>query len=83
MFPGGKERVHWERMQWVKTAKYNMIFAPPLPIIMGGLNLKICQSFVGTKIFPTFVGGIDLYGGELKLCGVSNIYYNTFIISFI
>ena len=27
------------------------------PIIMGELNLKICQNFVGAEIFLTFVGG--------------------------
>ena len=32
-----------------------MVSAPP--IIMGGLNLKICQNFVGTKFFLKFVGG--------------------------
>ena len=25
--------------------------------VMGGLNLKICQNFVGTKFFHMFVGG--------------------------
>ena len=41
---------------------------PPSPIIIGGLNLKICHNFVGTKFFPTFVGGyssmsrVKLYG---------------------
>ena len=29
----------------------------PTPIIMGGLNLEICQNFVGTKFFLRFVGG--------------------------
>ena len=52
-------------------------FLPPFPppIIMGGLNLKVCQNFVGTKFFLRFVGGINLYGGR-NMC-----YYN-FIISF-
>ena len=27
------------------------------PIIMGGLNLKICQNFARTKFFLRFVGG--------------------------
>ena len=34
----------------------NTWFLSP-PIIMGGLNFKICQNFVGTKILLTFVGG--------------------------
>ena len=34
------------------------------PIIMGGLNLKICQNFVGTKIFLTFVEGVKIIWGE-------------------
>ena len=33
----------------------NMVSTPP--IIMGGVNLKICQNFVGTKFFHIFVGG--------------------------
>ena len=37
-----------------------MVSAPP-PITMGGggrwLNMKICQNFVGTKFFLTFVAG--------------------------
>ena len=42
---------------------------PPIPstIIMGGLNFKICQNFVGTKFFLTFMVGetsINLYGGS-------------------
>ena len=41
-------------------------FCPP--IIMAGLNLKICQNFVGTKFFLTF-GGDKLEWGELKLYG--------------
>ena len=56
-----------------------MVFTP---IIMGGLNLKICQNFVGTKFFLTFVGDKPLWG-ELKLYWGSNICYYTFIISFI
>ena len=54
-----------------------MVFASP--IIMGGLNLKICQSFVGTKFFLKFVEG----WAELKLYGGSNIYYYTVIILFL
>ena len=58
-------------------------FCPPPHIIMGGLNLKICQNFVGTKYFPTFVRGKPLWG-ELKLSGgVIFVSYYTFIISFI
>ena len=45
---------------------------PSLPIIMGVLNLKICQHFVETKIFLKFVGDKPLWG-ELKLYGESNI----------
>ena len=47
--------------------------------LIGGLNLKFYQNFDGTKIFATFVGDKPLWG-ELKLCGGSNIYYDTFII---
>ena len=36
----------------------------PTPIIMGGLNLKISQNFVGAKFFLNFVGWINLYGGS-------------------
>ena len=32
------------------------LYGPPPIIIMGGLNLKICQNFVGTKFFLTFMG---------------------------
>ena len=32
------------------------LFDSFFPIIMGGRNLKICQNFVGTKFFLTFVG---------------------------
>ena len=32
-------------------------------IVSGDLDLKICQNFVGTKLFLAFVGGINLYGG--------------------
>ena len=31
-------------------------------IIMGGFDLKICQNFVGTKFFLTFVGDKPLWG---------------------
>ena len=56
---------------------------PPRAIIMGGLDLKICQNFVGTKFFLTFVG--DTRIGGVKIGGVlfSNIYCYTFIIAFI
>ena len=50
-------------------------FPPPSPIIMEAFDLKICQNFVGTKFFLTFVGGKPIWG--------SNIYYYTFIISFL
>ena len=33
----------------------NMVSTPP--IIIGGLNLKICQNFVGAKFFHIFAGG--------------------------
>ena len=36
----------------------------PLPIILGGLKLKICQNFVGTKFFLRFVQWINLYVGS-------------------
>ena len=32
------------------------------PIIMAGLNLKICQNFVGIKLLLTFVGDRTLWG---------------------
>ena len=58
-------------------------FCPPPPrIIIGELNLKICQNFVGTKIFIRFMGDKPLWG-ELKLYGGSSIYYYNFIISFL
>ena len=34
------------------------------PIIMAGLNLKICQNFVGIKLLLTFVGDRTLWGEE-------------------
>ena len=34
------------------------------PIIIGGLNLKIGQNFVGTKFFQKFVGNKPLGVGE-------------------
>ena len=40
------------------------------PIIMAGLNLKICQNFVGIKLLLTFVGDRTLWGeggGEEEL----------------
>ena len=55
---------------------------PPHPSLMGGLNLKISQNFGGIKFFLAFVGNKPLWG-ELKLYGVSNIYYYSFIISFL
>ena len=58
-------------------------FCLPSPlIIMGRLNLEIRQNFVGTKCFLAFVGDKPLWG-ELKLYGESNIYYYSFIISFL
>ena len=44
------------------------------PILMGELNFKICQHFVGTNLN----GG----GGRCKIIWGSNIYYYTFVISF-
>ena len=50
-----------------------MVSDPPPshpPIIMGGLNLKIFQNFVGTKIFlgfageKTSMGGVKIVSGE-------------------
>ena len=52
------------------------------PIIMGGLHLKICQNFVGTKIFLRFVDW-QTSMEELKQYGESNIYYYNFNISFL
>ena len=44
-----------------------LAWSPPhLIIIMGGLNLKICQNFVGTKFLLRFVGWINPYG-EVKI----------------
>ena len=38
--------------------KSYMACPPPSPLHYNGeLNLKICQNFVGTKSFLTFVGG--------------------------
>ena len=51
-----------------------MVSAPTLPRPPhyngegGGLNLKICQNFVGTKFCLTFVGNKP-HLGELKLYG--------------
>ena len=45
-----------------------MVSTPPY--YNGGLNLKICQNFVGTNFFLTIVedkprwGELKLYGGE-------------------
>ena len=59
-----------------------MVSTPLPPIIMGGLNLKICQNFVGTKFFLHLWGNKPLWG-ELKLCRESNIYYFTFSFIFL
>ena len=46
-----------------------MVSAPPLSDFNGGgVNLEICQSFVGTKFYLTFMGGV-------KNIWLSNIYY--------
>ena len=37
--------------------------------VMGGLNLKICQNFVGTKFFHMFVGWGGGGGGHKSLWG--------------
>ena len=39
-----------------------MLFTPPAPIIMGGLNSKICQC--GDKIFSCICGGYKPLWGE-------------------
>ena len=53
--------------QWVlpkisSNTPGTMVSAPP--IIIGGLDLKICQNFVGTKFFQKFVGNKPLGLGE-------------------
>ena len=62
-------------------------FCLPPPIIMGkggggGIDLKTCQNFVGAEFFLTYVGDKPRWR-ELKLFGGFNIYFFTFIISFI
>ena len=61
----------------VTKIKHCMVFAPaplspppppPLQIIMGGLNLKICQNFLGQDFFLNLRGNKPLWG-ELKLYG--------------
>ena len=42
---------------------------------MGGLNLKVCQNFVGTKFFLRFVEGINLYGGEICITTISLFHF--------
>ena len=39
----------------------SMVSVPPITI--GGLNLKNCQNFMGTKFFLMFVGGYSSMGG--------------------
>ena len=51
-----------------------MVSTPPF--IMGGLNLKFCWNFVGTKFFHIFVGEWT-FMGELKLHG-GVIFITTF-----
>ena len=41
---------------YFKRTNFAIVLWFPSPIIMGGLNLKIYQSFVGTKYFLTLVG---------------------------
>ena len=50
-------------------------------ITMGWRNLKICQNFVVTKFFPTFVAGKTSMGG-VKNIWVSNIYYYITTLSY-
>ena len=51
---------------------------------MGGLNLKICQDFVGTKCFLKFVGDrplwgeLNLYGGVIFIITLSFFYFFKF-----
>ena len=54
----------------------------PPPHYYVGLHLNVCQNFLEAKVFLKFVGDKILWG-ELKLYGGSNIYYYTFIISFL
>ena len=42
---------------------------PPPPHYNVGLNLKICQNFVGTNFFLNFVGNKPLWGGGKVLWG--------------
>ena len=52
----------WDRLLMVSAQP----LPSPMPIIMEGLNLKIYQNFMGTKVFLTFVRGSTSMG-ELKL----------------
>ena len=54
------------------------LLIPPSPLpphCNGGLIWKICQNFVGTRIFPKFVGDKPLWG-EFKLYGEGVIFIN-------
>ena len=51
-----------------------MVSTPPY--YNGGLNLKICQNFVGTNFFLTIVEDKPLWG-ELKLYGGGVIFITT------
>ena len=44
-------------------------------IIIGGLNLKICQNFVGTKFFLKFVGGDNYMGGVIFITTFSLFHF--------
>ena len=48
---------------------------PPPPIIMGELNMKICQNFVGTKCFLTFVGGQTYIGGGVIFVTILSLFH--------
>ena len=48
------------------------------PIIMGRLNLEVCQNFVAHNFSPHLWGDKPLCGGGVKIIWGSNIYYYTF-----
>ena len=52
-----------------------MVSAPPPPIIMGGLKLKICQNFVGTNFFLTFAGEYSSMGGVTFITTLSLFHF--------
>ena len=55
----------------------NMVSAP---IIMSGLNFKICKKILGTNFFPTFVWGINLCGWSSNyVVGVILLQFHYFI----